>query len=160
MSLMENMVAFEDVWKSLAGGGLIGLSATVLLLGTGRVAGITGILGGLLRVPSGDTAWRAAFLAGLASAGAVMAWWVPAAFEVTVDRPVALLMVGGSLAGFGARLGSGCTSGHGVCGISRLSGRSMVATCVFVATGMVTVYLTNLGAFVGLAGHAAQGVHP
>lgn len=127
------------VIAALSGGVLIGLAATVLLLLDGRIAGISGILGGAYGGKRGDRAWRVAFLAGLASGG-----WLAliAGLGETAERsgyPLGLLIAAGLLAGFGSRLGSGCTSGHGVCGIARLSPRSMAATLVFTLAGMIVV---------------------
>lgn len=131
-------VAEFSPWPSLGGGMLIGLGASLLLLGIGRVAGVSGIASNGLFGAGGERAWRVAFLIGLVAAGAVMAWFEPAAFGAS---PLALPGVGiaGLLVGVGTRLGSGCTSGHGVCGISRLSPRSLVATLTFIATAALTV---------------------
>ena len=127
-------------WSSLAGGVLIGLAAALLILFNGRIAGISGIVGGLLRPAPGERAWRLAFLAGLV--GAPLAWLafapLPAA---TVDAGTPLLVAAGLLVGAGTRYGSGCTSGHGVCGVSRLSPRSLAATGLFMLAGFATVYL-------------------
>ena len=127
------------VIAALSGGVLIGLAATVLLLLDGRIAGISGILGGAYGGKRGDRAWRVTFLAGLACGGWLA---VLAGLGEVVERsgyPLGLLVVAGLLVGFGSRLGSGCTSGHGVCGIARLSPRSLVATLVFTLTGMLVV---------------------
>ena len=136
---MEN---FTPV-ASAAGGMLIGLAAALLWLGLGRIAGISGIVGGILPIRHKETAWRAAFLAGLLAAplllGAVAGYSAPAPVLESVD----LLAVAGLLVGFGTRLGSGCTSGHGVCGIARLSPRSLIATGVFMATAAATVFLVR-----------------
>ena len=129
-------------WSSLAGGVLIGLSAALLILGSGRVAGISGIVGGLLRPGGPDTTWRLAFLGGLLVAP--LLWRLFAALPEA--QPVAgggLLVVAGLLVGIGTRYGSGCTSGHGVCGISRLSPRSLVATLAFMGAGFATVYVVR-----------------
>jgi hypothetical protein len=128
---------------SLIGGALIGLSTSTLLLFNGRIAGISGIFGGLLLPKKGDVAWRASFLAGLLAAGLVLATLYPAAFPKEALRPLGLIALAGLLVGFGTRLGNGCTSGHGVCGISRLSARSTVATLSFMAAGAVTVFVTR-----------------
>ena len=133
---MENFTPFA----SLAGGVLIGSSATLMLWATGRIAGVSGILGGLLAAKPGDAVWRLWFVAGMASAGALSYAVAPAAFTVAIDRSATALIFAGLLVGFGTRLGSGCTSGHGVCGMSRLSPRSIVATLVFMATGAATVF--------------------
>lgn len=124
---------------SLLGGILIGASAALLLLGTGRIAGITGILGEALRAQPAELAWRLFFLLGLMGGGAVLGRLWPAAFTFAPAGSGSRLVVAGLLVGFGTRLGNGCTSGHGVCGIGRLSRRSLVATAVFIATGMLTV---------------------
>ena len=127
-------------WMSLAGGMLIGLAATLFILLEGRIAGISGILGGLLAPKRGDIAWRLLFLGGLVAAP--LAWTLVArAPEVRIDADFSTLVVAGLLVGIGTRYGAGCTSGHGVCGVSRLSPRSLVATTVFVAAGFVTVWL-------------------
>ncbi|MCE9639975.1 MAG: YeeE/YedE family protein [Betaproteobacteria bacterium] len=127
-------------WSSLAGGLLIGVAAAMFLLFNGRVAGISGILGGLLRPAAGDIGWRIAFVAGLLGAPVVygLAARLP---QVHVDASVTTLVVAGLLVGAGTRYGSGCTSGHGVCGLSRLSPRSMVATASFMLAGFVTVFI-------------------
>ncbi len=125
------------------GGILIGLSAAVMLLVDGKIAGISGILGGVLKPTKGDTSWRVCFLAGLLAGGLLLRLVLPSAFDFGIIRPYPLLVIAGLLVGFGTRLGSGCTSGHGVCGVSRLSPRSIVATGTFIFTGAVTVYLLN-----------------
>lgn len=131
-------------WASLAGGALIGLAAVLLMLVAGRVMGATGIVAGLIRpVSSGDFVWRAALLLGMVSgplAVAVVSGEMPAV-QVPVSLP--MLGVGGLIVGLGASWGSGCTSGHGVCGMARLSPRSIVATLTFMATTFVTVYLVR-----------------
>lgn len=129
-------------WSSLAGGVLIGLSAALLILGSGRVAGISGIVGGLLKPGGPDTVWRLAFLGGLLSAP--LLWRLFAALPEA--QPVTgggMLVVAGLLVGIGTRYGSGCTSGHGVCGLSRLSPRSLVATLAFMGAGFATVYVVR-----------------
>ncbi len=128
-------------FASLLGGALIGLAASVLLLFTGRVAGISGIAGGLFGGARGDVSWRLVFLAGLVAGGFVVFLVSPGAFHVGVDRSLGALALAGLLVGFGARLGGGCTSGHGVCGLGRLSRRSLVATLTFIATGAVSVFV-------------------
>jgi uncharacterized membrane protein YedE/YeeE len=129
-------------WASLAGGALIGLAAALFVLFNGRIAGISGILGGLLQWPSRDIAWRIAFLLGLVAAPAAYSQFatLPA---VHVDAGIATLVVAGLLVGVGTRYGAGCTSGHGVCGLSRLSPRSLVATAAFMAAGFVTVFIVR-----------------
>jgi len=126
---------------SLLGGALIGLAASMLMLFTGRVAGISGVAGGLFRPVRGDLSWRLLFIAGLVTGGAVLMLVSPASFHVGTERSFGALAVAGLLVGFGARLGSGCTSGHGVCGLSRLSRRSLVATLTFMATGALSVFI-------------------
>ena len=128
---------------ALLGGALIGLSASLLLLLQGRIAGISGILGGLLPPTAGDADWRVAFVAGLVAAGAVATIAAPAAFDATPLRSVGVTALAGLLVGYGTRLGNGCTSGHGICGLSRLSGRSLVSVLSFMAAGGVTVYVVE-----------------
>lgn len=127
-------------WASLVGGLLIGLSAAAFVLFNGRIAGISGILGGLLRPARGDVAWRAAFLAGLVAAPLVYALFAPLP-GVRIDAGAGTLVAAGLLVGLGTRYGSGCTSGHGVCGLSRLSPRSLAATAAFMLAGFVTVFV-------------------
>jgi uncharacterized protein len=128
---------------SLVGGMLIGLSASAMLLLDGKIAGISGILAGVLKPIAGDTLWRICFLAGLLAGGMLLRILLPTAFDFGIIRPLPMLTIAGLLVGFGTRLGSGCTSGHGVCGVSRLSARSLVATATFIFTGALTVYLLN-----------------
>lgn len=129
-------------WSSLAGGALIGLAASLFVLVNGRIAGISGILGGLLQWPRGDIAWRIAFLLGLIGAPLVFGLFAPLP-AVRVDAGTATLIGAGLLVGLGTRYGAGCTSGHGVCGLSRLSPRSMVATAAFMGAGFVTVFVVR-----------------
>jgi uncharacterized membrane protein YedE/YeeE len=129
-------------WASLFGGVLIGTAATIFLFLNGRIAGISGIVGGLLRPSRGDVAWRLAFIAGMVGAPLVYALALPFP-DVQVDANVPTLIAGGLLVGLGTRYGSGCTSGHGICGLSRRSPRSMVATLAFMLAGFATVYLTR-----------------
>ncbi|MDI1361987.1 YeeE/YedE thiosulfate transporter family protein [Methylotenera sp.] len=129
-------------WSALAGGGLIGISVALLILLNGRIAGITGIIGGLFKPAKGDVAWRIAFTFGLIIAPII--WLLFGKLpEITIDANYGLLVVAGLIVGFGARLGSGCTSGHGVCGISRLSPRSIIATLAFMGTGFLTVFIAR-----------------
>jgi uncharacterized membrane protein YedE/YeeE len=130
-------------YTALGGGLLIGLSALLLLYLNGRIAGISGIVNGALARKKGDTAWRVAFALGMLAGGAAFWWLTPHAFVPRQGFPLPLLLVAGFLVGFGTRLGSGCTSGHGVCGLGRRSLRSLVATITFVACGMVTVYVAR-----------------
>lgn len=127
-------------WPALAGGLLIGLAAAAFVLVNGRIAGISGILGGLLRPVSGDVAWRIAFLAGLVAAPLAYALFAPLP-AVRIDAGAGTLAAAGLLVGLGTRYGSGCTSGHGVCGLARLSPRSLVATVSFMAAGFATVFV-------------------
>jgi uncharacterized membrane protein YedE/YeeE len=134
----------ETIVLAIAGGGLIGLAAAMMLLFNGRIAGISGVANGLLAPRAGDWPWRAAFLAGLVAGGGVMAQLMPAAFAADTGRPLAVVAAAGLLVGFGSVLANGCTSGHGVCGVSRLSPRSIAATGIFIAAGMATVALLRL----------------
>lgn len=136
---MEN---FTPV-ASLCGGMLIGLSAALLLLCDGKIAGISGIVGGLLSPTQNDTAWRVLFVVGLLTGGLLFTLLAPQVFTFSIARSPGALILAGLLVGFGTRLGNGCTSGHGVCGISRFSTRSIVATVTFMLTGIVTVYVIN-----------------
>lgn len=129
-------------WASLAGGVLIGLASAMFLLVNGRIAGISGILGGLLRPVGGDIGWRVAFILGLVVAPFVFGVAAPLP-AVQVDAGTATLVIAGLLVGVGTRYGSGCTSGHGVCGLSRRSPRSLVATLAFMFAGFMTVYVTR-----------------
>jgi len=129
-------------WSAMTGGVLIGLAAALFLLVNGRVAGISGIVGGMLHPRSGDLAWRLAFIAGL-----LLAPWACATVGVqpsaTIDASYPVLIAAGLLVGIGTRYAGGCTSGHGVCGLSRLSPRSLVATLSFMAAGFVVVYVVR-----------------
>ena len=127
-------------WTALAGGALIGLSAALFVLLNGRIAGISGILGGLLRPAQGDMIWRLAFLVGLIGAPLVYALAGPLPAP-RIDADWAALVAAGLLVGVGTRYGAGCTSGHGVCGVSRLSPRSLVATLAFMGAGFATVFV-------------------
>ena len=127
-------------WASLAGGGVIGLAAAMFVLLNGRIAGVSGVLGGLLKPMTGDIAWRVAFLFGLIAAPAV--YVLASAFaRPQIDAGWGALVLAGLLVGVGTRYGAGCTSGHGVCGLSRLSPRSLVATLVFMVAGFATVFV-------------------
>lgn len=127
-------------WASFAGGGLIGIAAAMLVLLNGRIAGISSIVGGLLKPATrADVPWRVAFIAGL-----VVAPLLPGqAAEARIDAGIGMLAVAGLLVGIGTSLGSGCTSGHGVCGLSRLSMRSLVATAAFMLAGVATVFVAR-----------------
>ncbi len=126
-------------WSAIAGGVMIGLSAALFVLANGRVAGISGIVGGMLKPRAGDVAWRLAFVAGLLLApGAYATFAAYPDATIAADYPV--LIVAGLLVGLGTRFAGGCTSGHGVCGLSRLSPRSLAATLSFMAAGFLTVF--------------------
>jgi uncharacterized membrane protein YedE/YeeE len=127
-------------WASLAGGALIGLAAALFVLANGRIAGVSGVLGGLLPPRHGDTAWRLAFVLGLVGAPLVYAL-VTALPLPRIEARTGALVAAGLLVGVGTRVGSGCTSGHGVCGLSRLSPRSLVATLLFMGAGFATVFV-------------------
>lgn len=129
--------------SSLIGGILIGLSGSGLLLFNGRIAGISGILGGLVNAKKYDALWRVAFVAGLITGGLILRIVNPGAFQFGIDRSAAALLIAGFMVGLGSRIGNGCTSGHGVCGISRLSPRSIVATTIFIIIGAAAVYVIN-----------------
>ena len=130
--------------QSLLGGILIGLSAIAVLLFLGRIAGISGIAGGLLAAERRDRVWRACFVAGLLAGGAALRAVDPQLAAFTIARSPLLIVAAGLLVGYGTRLGSGCTSGHGVCGVARGSRRSIVATLVFMALGIATVFAMRL----------------
>ncbi len=127
--------------SGFAGGLLIGLAVALMLLLNGRVAGISGIVGGLLTLRAGDAIWRAAFVPGLVLGA--LAYVLTADVPVAVVAPLPAVLAGGLLVGFGTRLGSGCTSGHGLCGMARLSRRSVAATATFFGVAMLTVFLTR-----------------
>jgi len=129
--------------QPFAGGVLIGISAGAVLFFLGKVAGISGIAGGFLAARPGDRLWRGCFIAGLLAGGALLHALDPAAVQFGLERSLPTLAVAGVLVGYGTRLGNGCTSGHGVCGVARGSRRSIVATLTFMATGMLTVLLTR-----------------
>jgi uncharacterized membrane protein YedE/YeeE len=133
--------------NALVGGILIGISVSLMLLWNGRVTGISGIINGVLTPAKGDTLWRSLFVAGLFLGGVVMHQLNPNIFENTVNQAPWAPIVAGLLVGFGTIMGSGCTSGHGVCGISRFSPRSLIATVVFMIAGIGAVLVfRNLGA--------------
>lgn len=133
----------EFSWQpALFGGALIGFAAIIMMATIGRIAGISSIFAGTLK-PNSAAAWQWAFIGGLLLSGLLVHWlYQPIVLEIQNSTP--LLMIAGLLVGFGTRLGNGCTSGHGVCGISRFSPRSIVATATFIAVGMVTVLLLRL----------------
>lgn len=131
----------QDWINALAGGILIGLAVSLMLLWNGRVTGISGIINGIFSFQKGDTAWRMAFTLGLISGGFIIKQVKADAFSGTLNTGVVSTIIAGLLVGFGTILGSGCTSGHGVCGISRLSPRSILATITFILAGILFVYL-------------------
>lgn len=139
----------QDWINALAGGALIGIAVSIMLVFNGRVTGISGIIGGALTPKKGDSQWRFFFIAGLLLGGLVLVLLRPELIAAPVATPTWRLVVAGLLVGFGTLVGSGCTSGHGVCGISRLSIRSILATMTFMAAGMGAVAL--LRAFGGLS---------
>ena len=132
-------------WSSLTGGIILGVASALFILINGRVLGISGILGGLLPPKAGDTLWRLAFLAGMFAAPWVFTTLAPSELITPpqIDADTLMLIVAGLLVGIGTRYGSGCTSGHGVCGLSRMSPRSLVATLSFMAAGFLTVYVVR-----------------
>jgi len=136
---MENFTPIS----ALLGGGAIGLATAVLLLANGRIAGISGISGGLVFLPRGDTAWRVVFIAGLIGGALIHRIIFGWSAGITLDASWPLLVAAGLLVGFGTRLGGGCTSGHGVCGMGRLSARSMVAVVIFMLTAGVTLFVAR-----------------
>ncbi|MES3024930.1 MAG: YeeE/YedE family protein [Pseudomonadota bacterium] len=129
-------------WSALVGGLLIGLASALLLLLNGRVAGISGILGGMLRAPAGEFGWRLAFVAGLVVSPLVYRLFAPLP-AMRVEASTTVLALAGLLVGIGTRYAGGCTSGHGVCGVARLSPRSLAATGIFMLAGFATVFLVR-----------------
>lgn len=134
---MENFTPIS----AFSGGLLIGLAATLLLLFNGRIAGISGIMGGLIKVSSAELFWRLAFLTGIIMGAFLFNQIKPGFYQPREDFPIWLLACGGFLVGFGTRMGNGCTSGHAVCGIARFSVRSIAATISFMVSGFLTVYV-------------------
>lgn len=129
-------------WAALAGGLLLGLASALFILVNGRILGISGIIGGLLSPRRGDTGWRVSFVLGMLAAP-LLYMAVAGPVSARIDAGWATVIVAGLLVGAGTRYGSGCTSGHGVCGLSRLSPRSLVATLAFMGAGFLTVFLTR-----------------
>jgi uncharacterized membrane protein YedE/YeeE len=131
--------------SALVGGLMIGVAATLLLLLNGRIAGVSGIAGGLLSPTRGEIGWRVLFLVGLMIGTGAYRLLSPGGLEIRIEASLPVLLLGGVLVGFGTQLGGGCTSGHGVCGIARLSPRSIAATLVFMVSAALTVYLVRHG---------------
>ena len=127
-------------WAALAGGVVLGLASALFVLLNGRILGISGIVGGLLRPRAGDMGWRLAFVLGMLVAPGLY-WLVVGPTQPRIDATWGMVVMAGLLVGVGTRYGSGCTSGHGVCGLSRMSPRSLVATLAFMGAGFVTVFL-------------------
>lgn len=136
-----------SIWLGSALGGLlIGIAAALMLVMNGRVTGISGIIYEIIKSPRKTSAWRWNFLGGLLSGGVVLLFCWPEAFQSSLKTPYHTLIIAGLLVGFGTRLGGGCTSGHGVCGVSRLSPRSIVATILFLVAGIITAtFIRKLG---------------
>ncbi|HCH4278189.1 TPA: YeeE/YedE family protein [Vibrio parahaemolyticus] len=126
-------------WESLFGGILLGISATILLLVNGKIAGISGIMNGIMSPKKGDYSWRLLFAVGMIAGGLISILMLGVAVPSTANLSLGMVIAAGLLVGIGTRLGNGCTSGHGICGMGRLSKRSIVATCVFMAVAGLTV---------------------
>ena len=132
-----------EIVKPLIGGTLIGLSSAILMLGAGRIAGISGILEGILRPKPNEFLWRVIFILGLCLGGFITSQFIPERFDLTTNRSFELIALAGLLVGVGVHIGCGCTSGHGVCGISRISSRSLIAVPTFMLVGAATVGLVR-----------------
>ncbi|HCG7191369.1 YeeE/YedE family protein [Vibrio parahaemolyticus] len=128
-------------WESLFGGILLGISATILLLVNGKIAGISGIMKGIMSPKKGDYSWRLLFAVGMIAGGLISVLMLGVAVPSTANLSLGMVIAAGLLVGIGTRLGNGCTSGHGICGMGRLSKRSIVATCVFMAVAGLTVFV-------------------
>ncbi|EGQ8953505.1 YeeE/YedE family protein [Vibrio parahaemolyticus] len=128
-------------WESLFGGILLGISATILLLVNGKIAGISGIMNGIISPKKGDYSWRLLFAVGMIAGGLISVLMLGVAVPSTANLSLGMVIAAGLLVGIGTRLGNGCTSGHGICGMGRLSKRSIVATCVFMAVAGLTVFV-------------------
>lgn len=135
------MIEPGTIPSALLGGAIIGVAAVIMLALNGRIMGVSGIAAGLLSQQTSDKALRLLFLVGMVVGGLIVARLLPAAMPGAVTTNIGWLMAAGFIVGFGTRLGGGCTSGHGVCGMSRLSARSVVATCVFMFIAMVSVFI-------------------
>jgi uncharacterized protein len=131
----------NQYYLPLLGGALIGIAVSLMLLFNGRVTGVSGIVNGALKKPNGDVSWRWAFIFGLLAGGVLLGLMRPEVFTNDLNRSVPVVVIAGLLVGYGTVMGSGCTSGHGICGIARLSPRSIVATLLFMAFGIVTATL-------------------
>jgi len=128
-------------WESLFGGILLGISATILLLVNGKIAGISGIMNGIMSPKKGDYSWRLLFAVGMIAGGLISVLMLGVAVPSTANLSLGMVIAAGLLVGIGTRLGNGCTSGHGICGMGRLSKRSVVATCVFMVVAGLTVFV-------------------
>ena len=128
-------------WESLFGGILLGISATILLLVNGKIAGISGIMNGIMSPKKGDYSWRLLFAVGMIAGGLISVLMLGVAVPSTANLSLGMVIAAGLLVGIGTRLGNGCTSGHGICCMGRLSKRSIVATCVFMAVAGLTVFV-------------------
>ncbi|ELB2041001.1 YeeE/YedE family protein [Vibrio parahaemolyticus] len=128
-------------WESLFGGILLGISATILLLVNGKIAGISGIMNGIMSPKKGDYSWRLLFAVGMIAGGLISILMLGVAVPSTANLSLGMVIAAGLLVGIGTRLGNGCTSGHGICGMGRLSKRSIVATCVFMAVAGLAVFV-------------------
>lgn len=131
----------QQIYWSLLGGVLLGVAAGIVLVANGRVAGVSGMVSCTLRPRAVDSSWQLTFLLGLMAGGALLHWIYPAALPVGKVAPFYAMAGAGLLVGFGARFSGGCTSGHGLCGVGRLSGRSTVATLTFMTAGAMTVWI-------------------
>ena len=143
---MENFTPYT----AFLGGILIGLSVTIMLLFNGRITGVSGIIAELLTPKVGEWLWRLVFLIGMISGSTLFVYLFPETFTPRTGFPTSLLVIGGLLVGFGTKLGSGCTSGHGICGIAQLSSRSIIATVIFMFFGAVTVFIIRHIAEIGV----------
>ncbi len=142
--MLTNYTQFTPV-ESLIGGAIIGLASVFMMIMFGKVAGISGTIGSIFKLPKNDTAWRFAFLSGIISSGFIFSNFIDKTLLINdlELKSYIIIILAGLLVGFGTRLGSGCTSGHGICGISRLSKRSIVATCIFLLAGILTVFIVK-----------------
>ncbi len=143
---MENFTPYT----AFSGGILIGFSVTIMLLFNGRITGVSGIIAELLTPKVGEWLWRLVFLIGMISGSTLFVYLFPETFTPRTGFPTSLLVIGGLLVGFGTKLGSGCTSGHGICGIAQLSPRSIIATVIFMFFGAVTVFIIRHIAEIGV----------